>query len=136
MINYENIEVANLYTGGFAVTIEDGMTVSVEAGTYNLVQKGEVAVTDFPAFAFDVEADTDLRVVYDIYLLAEANADGSTIHIDRTELGGNAVAFYEGEAKLLHCLTSFIVPPNTTDLNGLDIKVRTVQLSGEGEVSE
>lgn len=136
MIRYENIKVVNLYTEGFATTIEEGMTLSIGTGTYNHIEGSGVTITNFPEFAFDVVADSEFQVVYDVYLLAEENVDGSTIHIDRTELGGNAIAFYEGEAKLLHCLTSFIVPPNATDLNGLDIKVRTVQSAEEAVLSE
>lgn len=136
MISYENLVAENLYMEGFSTTVEKGMTLNVEAGSFNYVTEDEILTTQFPAFTFDVESDAELRVVYDVYLLDGKDENGVNIHIDRTELNDNAVAFYEGKAKLLHSLISFVVPPNTKDLSKIDIKIRNMQLPESDLIEE
>jgi hypothetical protein len=125
MINYQNIQVTNLYTEGFEVTFPSPMTISFGPG--------KVVNTDIPVeyvfdeIEFDVEADPELNVSYDVYLLMDKDDSGLNIQVDRTEIGLTSLSVYEGEAPLLHCLLSLFVPAGTTSVDDLSINVRNVK---------
>jgi hypothetical protein len=111
-------ETDNFWTEGFDVTIPSPMEIEISKGSF-LMQNGEVYVYDYPSFSFDVESDDIFDVAYDVYLLEEKNG----IHIDRTEMGENNIPSYNGVPTLRYTLMTFIVPPNTTTLENIQITI-------------
>jgi hypothetical protein len=86
----------------------------------------DVETDEYPSFTFEVVPDNLVPVIYDVYLLDLPSKSGNIIHIDRTEIGEDDMAFYEGEDDLRFLLMSFSVPPNATDLDNVSINVKSV----------
>lgn len=126
MINYANINISNVFTEGFEASVPSDMTLRIGEGTFVKFDVESPIVRLFPAFEFELEADNELDVLYDIYLLNGNNESGVPVHVDRTELGFESLAIYEGTTPLLHCLASILVPPNTTNLNDISITMRNI----------
>lgn len=126
MINHADINITNIFTEGFETSTPSGMLLSIGEGTFVKFDVESPIVRLFPAFEFDLEADDELDVVYDVYLLDGNNEQGVPVHVDRTEMGFESMAIYEGATPLLHCLMSIVVPPNTTNLADVAITVRNI----------
>lgn len=126
MINYANIEMGNVFTEGFEASVSSGMTLTIGEGVFSKYDVEFPEVRIFPGFEFDLEADDELDVIYDVYLLRDNNENGVAIHVDRTEIGFETMAIYQGTAPLLHCLASIVVPPNTTSLQDVPITIRNI----------
>lgn len=137
MISYENIQVANTWTEGFEVTLTEPLSLAFGPGKFFFQPaSGDPVVWDFPAVSFDAEADPDIPVGYDVYLLDGTNEDGEQIEVVRTELGLNVLQLYEGETPLLHALFSFVMQPGETTLKDIDINVRTMQQTDAGKAGD
>lgn len=136
MIKYENIEVDNLNTEGFEVTLPDKLSIKFAEGTFTRFTSSGKVVKTFPEIEFDVEPDDELLVIYDVYLLDVPDSEEDCMYVERTELGLLAIPIYSGEAPLLHCLMSIQVPPNTKKLSDLSLTVRTINHVVREEVPE
>jgi hypothetical protein len=121
------------YTLGFDVSAS-GLTLEVSEGSITFTRpspKLEVIATElerysFPSFTFDVVPDDEFDVIYDVYLCSD-----NTVEVQRTELVGDTIPYYIGEKELLHLLCTFVVPPNTTSLDSVNIKVRLLDRKDE-----
>lgn len=122
MIKNKDIEIEEHYTEGFEITIPSPMILKITEGKF---VAGDV-VYKYGEFELDIESDPDLTVIYDIYLLSQVNSQGLNVRLDRTEMGGDVLPYYDGATQLIHTLLSIQVPPDTTDLNNLEITVRNV----------
>lgn len=120
MINYRDIESSGFGTEGFVPSVTN-MTIEISEGKLKL----EDSTHEYPSFSFEVEADESLNVVYDVYLLDTTDGENS-IHIDRTEMGGNSLAFYQESYKMLHCIMTLMVSPKSIDLDDTQINVNRV----------
>lgn len=120
MISYQNFEATGFHSEGFETSLPSPMSVKIEEGKLFIEDK----VFEYPAIEFDVEADDELETQYDVYLLSKPGSDGLMVHIDRSELAIDSVAFYEGDGTLQHLLLSFTIPPNATSVG--DLLIRTV----------
>lgn len=137
MIKYENIEVDNVFTEGFELSLPSATSIAITAGMFSHAKTQGIEVVTFPSIEFDVEGDAELSVQYDVYLLSKAGSDGFNVEVNRTELGMNTLALYEGDGELQHVLLSFTLPPNTNDLNGIELNVRNiVQTPKEEDTNE
>lgn len=147
MIIRENIKNETIFSTGFDVTTISPMGLSISEGAMTVVvnkrefdEAGNMylakfpIVRNYPSFELDIEPDDELSVVYDVYLLEEDSAEGYNIHVDRTEMNKGIIAHYEGDTPMLHCLMSFTVPPNTTDISNLEIRVRNFTAEGDTDV--
>lgn len=124
----ETITKSNaFYTEGFLVETPSPLEVVVYDGELHFTMNGGSFV-GYEAFAFDVEADPDFPVVYDIYLL-----EGGEVEVKRTVFVGSNVPSYDGEIPLLYTLTSFQVPAGATSLDFVEINVRKVDYYGGEE---
>lgn len=123
MVTEENIQTASCYTSGFSVSLPSPMEIEFSEGVYS---DGYDSYSYEP-FSFDVEADPEFPVVYDVYL----TTDGVTV--SRTVFAGGNVPCYEGEPTLLHTLCTFLLPENTENLEDVDILVRKVSKREEGQ---
>lgn len=132
MINYENIEMENVFTEGFELSLPSATSLKITEGVFTHIMTSGTEVFTFPAIEFDVEADDELPVQYDVYLLESADK----VSVMRTELGLGTVAVYEGEGVLMHPLLSFTLPPNTNDLNAIELNVRNIKLTLREEDTE
>jgi hypothetical protein len=148
MFKNMDLVIRNCHTEGFGVSTPAPLTISVGNGTYvheiesirqekKYNNKGEligyepirekVKVRDFyTAFEFDVESDPDFPVIYDVYLVRQPSKSGELIHVSRTVMGGNEMAYYTGEDDLIHCLMTFMVTPNTTSLDDVEIRFNNI----------
>jgi hypothetical protein len=122
MIKNITNEVENSWTVGLDISNPTPMNISVSSGSLNIERlDGELKTLSYPQFSFEVESDNDLDVVYDIYLLDQPSNSGNLIHIDRTEMGIDAIPTYEGEDTLAFTLATFLVPKGTVDLLNIEI---------------
>jgi hypothetical protein len=117
----------SMYTEGFVVETPSPLEVVVYDGELHFTMN-EGSVVSYEAFAFDVEADPDFPVVYDIYLL-----EGGEVEVKRTVFVGTNVPYYDGELTLLYTLTSFQLPAGTMSLDDIEINVRKVEFDGSKE---
>lgn len=125
MITNANIMVENWHTHGFAASLTAPMSIKFESGEIHFADWPESH--SYPSIEFDMVADTEITVYYDVYLLRANNSQGYNVHVDRTEFGvENMPMVYEGDAELLHHLCSISIPPKTTDASTLNIEVRNV----------
>jgi hypothetical protein len=123
MIKYEIATTDNYYTEGFEFSIPSPLVIQCTDGTFNAL--GDEPI-HYEGFELDIEADVDFEVVYDFYLVS----DGS-IHVDRTVIGADSIAMYEGDEVLKMTLSSIQIPANTADLTTIDIYVRGAKLDEE-----
>jgi len=121
VINYREHESSGFGTEGFIPSVTN-MTIEVSEGKLKLDDN----IHEYPSFSFDVEADESLNVVYDVYLLDTHEEGSSVIHIDRTELGRESLAFYQENYSMLHCIMTFIVSPKSISLDDTIINVNRV----------
>lgn len=135
MISYASIGIDDIFTEGFEASFPSAMSFAVTAGTFNKVSESGIATRNFPAFEFDLEADPELTVVYDVYLL-RVEGEAFPVHVDRTVLGYDTLAIYDGTEEVLHCLSSIVLPPNTTSLQGVDISIRNLVQQEEASTDE
>lgn len=150
MIKYTTAKAQNFYTEGFTVSEPAPMVLMVEPGKFHFVdvkkelvpkpilEEGmewkeikEYTTNNYDSFKFEIQPDDEFEVIYDVYLLDKGNQDGLNIHVDRTEIGANTICAYTGETPMIHCLMSFVVPPNATSLEGIDIEIRKIDLEEE-----
>lgn len=161
MINTQSISADNYYTEGFVVTTPQPLTIEVSSGKFVTIHKVEKVVTsvrefedgttrevpriiqeenlevdEYSAFTFDIESDTLVNVVYDVYLLDLPSTSGYQVHIDRTEMDGGNVPFYEGQDTIRFLLMSFMVPPNTNTLDDVQINVKEVVRNNDSNSAE
>lgn len=126
MISYENIEVTNLFTEGFELSLPSAMTVLIGAGILTFVNGEEIVAHTFEDIEFDIESDEEVAVQYDVYLLSSKTPEIPNVSVNRTEIGIGNIAAYEGDVPLVHVLLSFTVPPNTSDLGATEFTVRNI----------
>lgn len=120
----ENItEGENHYMAGMEVVAENAMEVLVTEGTYHRFTGEEEKVFEVPAFSFDILPDSELSVVYDVYLVDD---DVQIVRVERTEITPETIPFYDGEKPLLHTLLSMSVPPGSSSLEDVIIQVNRV----------
>lgn len=117
MIKLNETKGENYWTEGFETTNPSPMSLEIQEGSITI----ENSITEYEAFSFEVFADLEFMSIYDVYLVNDG-----TVHVDRTVMGADTIAHYEGDAKLLFMLMSFVVPANTTDLNVVEINVKNV----------
>lgn len=108
----------NYSTEGFQVTTE-GMEIRVGQGLFH----SEDGSMEYPDFSFDVISDADVAVQYDVYLLKEENESGFPVQVDRTEMGQQRLAFYEGETAIQFTLMTINAPAGAATLGDCDITV-------------
>lgn len=123
MIVNRNNKSYDFYTEGFGISFPEPFSIKVASGKLCFFNNdGETCLT-YPEFEFDVIADTELPVMYNVYLLED-----DVVHVDRTELLEDTVAFYEGEAELQHTLLYFRVEPNTVTLDDTQLNFNNVEV--------
>jgi len=140
MLIETHIETDNYWLEGFEPSI-NGLEIQIESGKFIeqvLVRDLEseelvigYSVMEYPSFSFDVEADSDFDVVYDVYLLELPSLSGAQVNVDRTILGYDQIAVYEGEDTLKFTLMSFTVKPLTVDLIDTTMLVKKVAIRVE-----
>lgn len=143
MIKYADINISNVFTEGFQASTPSAMSLAVTAGSFTKFDSSAEANSDemrintrnFPAFEFDLAADEELDVVYDVYLL-QVEGDVVPIHIDRTVIGYETMAIYEGDNTPLHCLLSITLPPKTTSLQNVEVTVKNIVKPKEATPNE
>lgn len=136
----------NYWIEGLGVSNPSPMTIEVAGGKFyteyqeynSETKKAEVltVVDEYPAFSFDVVSDPEVDVIYDVYLLDLPSSSGNAVHVDRTELGAEELAFYQGEDVLRFTLASFLVPANTTSLENVEIRVNRVVKNDDENTGE
>ncbi|MFE4029136.1 hypothetical protein ACFX4N_23565 [Priestia sp. YIM B13551] len=161
MINTEIINADNYYIEGFVVSTPQPLTIEVSLGKFftihnvekqettikeledgttkeveQLIQVEEMETDEYSAFTFDIESDNLVNVIYDVYLLDLPSTSGYEVHIDRTEMDGNNVPFYEGEDTIKFLLMSFMVPPNTNTLDDVQINIKEVVRNNDSDSAE
>src|SRR5690606_34749695 len=104
MVEYANIEATNWHTTGFETTLVNGL-VSIATGSVIMAHRQ----VDYDAIEFELEADAEIPVAYDVYLLGNGTQD-----VVRTEVGIDTLSAYEGEEELVHCLISLQIEPGET----------------------
>lgn len=117
MIKCRNAAVDNAFTEGFGVSFSGPSTLCVTAGS--LIIQDEVH--SYEGFEFDIDASNEFDTIYDVYLLEDCS-----VHVDRTEMAADTLAFYEGTEPIRHTLMSFIVPAATKDFSTLKITVNNL----------
>lgn len=134
MINVNRDVIAGAYTLGFDVSAS-GLTLVFSEGSITFTKQvpdletmaTELERYSYPAFTFDVVPDDEFEVIYDVYLCGD-----NTVEVQRTELVGDTTPYYIGKKELIHLLCTFVVPPNATSLDSVNINVRLLDREGEG----
>lgn len=147
MLNVVTNKVENVAMEGFEVSTS-GLSLMCTAGNMTIFRSNSKVVkavdengdpityvdeteveefNEYPAFTFDAEPDDDFPVIYDVYLLE--HEDGSdSIEVERTELGDDQIAHYDG-ARNIHTLITFMLPPKCQSLDLVSVSVRLIERS-------
>jgi hypothetical protein len=144
-----------IYTSGFGVSSPAPLLFEVEYGEFSRIVKdvGETehrnedgdleriehynnryrVVDMYPPFDIEIEPDPEFDVIYDVYLIDQPSTSGETVHLSRTVMGGDDVAFYKGEDKIQHCIMTMQVPPNATASEEVKVVINTLELNEDAQ---
>lgn len=123
MIINRNNKSYEVYTEGFGVSFPEPFSIKMDIGKFCIFNSDGEKFTHYPEIEFDVVADDEFDVLYDVYLLVDGN-----IQVDRSELGSDMIAGYSGEVPLRHTILTFILPANTTSLDDVQIRFNNVEV--------
>lgn len=98
----EKVEINNIkFMTGLEMS-QDGMTITIAAGTFDGQQLDEVSLT--------LTSDENNPLIHDLYIVK--NGEHYEYAYIITHLAPNNLAFYEGEGQLMHTLLSVTVQPD------------------------
>jgi len=146
MINTITTETDNYWIEGLEISTPSLSEITftegkfyMEYGVYNYdtdKMEKHIETDEYPAFSFDIVPDPDFDVIYDVYLLDLPSDSGQAVHVDRTEVGSEVVACYEGVDKLKYMLASILIPKGSNSLEQAEIKVYRVVKKGAENTSQ